>query len=118
MAGAECIWPCFERHSINCNNTFCRFPLSGLGALIFGYFESWSPMEGAYFSFITLSTIGFGDFVPGSEVGASGVSPLQYYITISAFQLIIFVVLLLYNDFSHDTVLPTLKVSNFSCIAN
>ena len=54
--------------------------LLGLGALIFGYFESWSPMEGAYFSFITLSTIGFGDFVPGSEVGAYGVSLICYLI--------------------------------------
>lgn len=45
----------------------------GLGALLFGYFEGWSPIEGAYFSFITLSTIGFGDFVPGSSgVGAMG----------------------------------------------
>ena len=42
---------------------------------MFGYFEGWSPIEGAYFSFITLSTIGFGDFVPGSSgVGAIGVS--------------------------------------------
>jgi len=39
----------------------------GLGSILFGYFEGWGSMEAAYFSFITLSTIGFGDFVPGTE---------------------------------------------------
>lgn len=29
-------------------------------------YEGWSFFEGAYFAFITLSTIGFGDFVPTS----------------------------------------------------
>ncbi len=39
-----------------------------LGATIFSQWESWSFLEGAYFSFITLTTIGFGDFVPGDAV--------------------------------------------------
>ena len=53
---------------------------SGLGALLFASFEGWTPMQGAYFSFITLSTIGFGDLVPGIEAkdgeSAVGVSQL------------------------------------------
>ena len=30
--------------------------------------EEWSYLDGAYFSFVTLSTIGFGDLVPGAKV--------------------------------------------------
>lgn len=33
--------------------------------LVFSYVEGWSYGEGFYFTFITLSTIGFGDYVVG-----------------------------------------------------
>ena len=36
------------------------------GALMFSMWEDWDYLEGSYFCFITLSTIGFGDYVPGS----------------------------------------------------
>ena len=39
-----------------------------LGASIFSAWENWSFLEGFYFSFITLTTIGFGDYVPGDSV--------------------------------------------------
>ena len=36
------------------------------GAIMFKFWEdNWSHFESAYFCFITLRTIGFGDFVPG-----------------------------------------------------
>lgn len=35
------------------------------GAIMFTIWEDWSYFTGAYFCFITLSTIGFGDVVPG-----------------------------------------------------
>lgn len=35
-----------------------------LPSLIFSYFEEWSFADAMYYSFVTLSTIGFGDFVP------------------------------------------------------
>jgi len=38
-----------------------------IGAYIFNNLEKWSLIESAYFSFITLATIGFGDLVPGSN---------------------------------------------------
>uniref|UniRef100_T1IJW1 Potassium channel domain-containing protein n=1 Tax=Strigamia maritima TaxID=126957 RepID=T1IJW1_STRMM len=38
----------------------------GIGATIFTLWEGWTPLNGAYFCFITLSTIGFGDLVPGT----------------------------------------------------
>ncbi|XP_064164016.1 potassium channel subfamily K member 16-like [Anguilla rostrata] len=35
--------------------------------LVFSYVEDWSYGEGFYFAFITLSTIGFGDYVVGTD---------------------------------------------------
>jgi hypothetical protein len=35
-----------------------------IGTVIFTIWENWTIVDGAYFCFITLSTIGFGDLVP------------------------------------------------------
>ncbi|XP_069810311.1 potassium channel subfamily K member 16-like [Dendropsophus ebraccatus] len=43
--------------------------------MIFSYVEGWSYGEGFYFAFITLSTIGFGDYVLGTD-------PSKHYISI------------------------------------
>lgn len=42
-----------------------------LGAVMFGFWEEWGFLVGSYFCFITLSTIGFGDFVPGTSLDPS-----------------------------------------------
>lgn len=34
------------------------------GTVIFAFWENWSLIDGAYFCFVTLSTIGYGDFLP------------------------------------------------------
>eukprot|EP00093_Oithona_nana_P012635 12635.XXX_680196_691581_1 [CDS] Oithona nana genome sequencing. len=39
-----------------------------VGAIIFSQWEGWPFLDGFYFSFITLTTIGFGDFVPGEKL--------------------------------------------------
>jgi potassium channel subfamily K protein len=39
-----------------------------LGAFLFCLSEDWEPLVAAYFCFITLSTIGFGDYVPGTSL--------------------------------------------------
>jgi len=47
-----------------------------LGALLFGLWEpEWGVLISSYFCFVTLSTIGFGDFVPGTILDAWSSKP-------------------------------------------
>ena len=39
-----------------------------LGGVLFKTLENWTILEGVYFCFITLSTIGLGDYVPGNSI--------------------------------------------------
>ncbi|KFR02772.1 Potassium channel subfamily K member 16, partial [Opisthocomus hoazin] len=52
-----------------------------LPSVFFHMTEGWSYSEGIYFAFITLSTIGFGDYVVGKQPGRSYFS---YYRTLVA----------------------------------
>jgi len=38
-----------------------------MGSVLFGVWEGWDWLSSAYYCFITISTIGFGDLVPGGE---------------------------------------------------
>ncbi|XP_035208925.1 potassium channel subfamily K member 18-like, partial [Stegodyphus dumicola] len=51
--------------------TLCLAIIAGYicgGAAIFSVWEGWDYLDGSYFCFVTLSTIGFGDLVPGDSV--------------------------------------------------
>ncbi|XP_045121726.1 TWiK family of potassium channels protein 7-like [Portunus trituberculatus] len=43
-----------------------------LGAVLFSFWEGWNLTSSSYFTFITLSTIGYGDMVPGNAILADG----------------------------------------------
>lgn len=40
-----------------------------LGTVVYHYIEGWTWLDAFYFSFITLTTIGFGDFAPVTDAG-------------------------------------------------
>ena len=42
-----------------------------MSAILFGELEEWGFLDGSYFCFITLTTIGFGDMVPGDSINDS-----------------------------------------------
>lgn len=39
------------------------------GSIVFHYLEGWSYIDALYFSIITLTTIGYGDFSPQTDAG-------------------------------------------------
>ena len=41
----------------------------GFGTVVYHYIEEWSWIDSLYFSVITLTTIGYGDFSPQTDVG-------------------------------------------------
>ncbi|GBP18819.1 TWiK family of potassium channels protein 18 [Eumeta japonica] len=61
----------FDAQTITVPISVCVSILVGyviFGSMIFGMWEKWDQLDGAYFCFISLSSIGFGDFVPGERV--------------------------------------------------
>lgn len=49
------------------------------GALVYKHLESWTYLESLYFCFVTLSTVGFGDYLPSSP--ASKAFSILYMVT-------------------------------------
>ena len=43
-----------------------------MGGFLFNQLEDWSLITGLYFSYVSLSTMGFGDYVPGITALLSG----------------------------------------------
>ena len=39
------------------------------GGVIYSYIENWSLLDGIYFSAVTVSTLGYGDLVPKTDLG-------------------------------------------------
>ncbi len=45
------------------------FAILVIGTVVYHYLEGWTWLDAFYFSFITLTTIGFGDFAPTTDAG-------------------------------------------------
>lgn len=57
----------------------------GLPAAIFKHIEGWSALESLYFVVITLTTIGFGDFVAGTGPTSSADTRPNTFLTVDLF---------------------------------
>lgn len=45
------------------------FAIIGLGTVVYRNLEGWSWIDSLYFSVVTLTTVGYGDFSPTTDAG-------------------------------------------------
>lgn len=50
-------------------------------AFLFSYYEGWTYDEAVYYAFVTLTTIGFGDYVAGQKILCHVLSPILAFST-------------------------------------
>jgi H+/Cl- antiporter ClcA len=48
---------------------FVSFMILALGTVFYHLVEGWSWLDSAYFSTVTLATVGYGDFAPKTDAG-------------------------------------------------
>ncbi len=51
------------------NLLFTTMIILGIGTVVYHFVESWSWIDSLYFCVVTLTTIGFGDFSPKTDLG-------------------------------------------------
>ncbi len=68
---------------------FVMFSYVLVGALVFSSWEKWNFIDGSYFCFVSLLTIGFGDLVPGQAVKEYTDNTSQSKLIVCAFYLLI-----------------------------
>uniref|UniRef100_A0A182WAU0 Potassium channel domain-containing protein n=1 Tax=Anopheles minimus TaxID=112268 RepID=A0A182WAU0_9DIPT len=59
------------------------------GARLFADWENWDILDGSYFCFISLSSIGFGDIVPGASLQTKGDTKMEISFILCAVYLLL-----------------------------
>ena len=69
----------------------------GIGSVVYHFLEGWSWINSIYFSVITLTTIGYGDYSPQTEAGKLFTI---FYIVIGIGMILTFINTI-YNHYAH-----------------
>ncbi|CAK9302511.1 unnamed protein product [Gordionus sp. m RMFG-2023] len=79
-----------------------------LGSLSFSVWEGWDVITSFYFCFITLSTIGFGDIVPGAELFSA--SAIEKFVFVTIYIIFGMALMSMCFNLMQQTIVKTLKI--------
>lgn len=82
----------------------------GLGTIFYNTIEGWSILDSLYFSVVTLTTVGFGDFAPQTDIGKIFTIG---YVLVGIFLLLIFLNSLVKTMIDAHTLQRSLKDDKF-----
>lgn len=82
----------------------------GIGTIFYSSIENWSLLDSLYFSVITLTTVGFGDFFPKTDIGKMFTIG---YVLVGIFLLLIFLNSLVRQMIDSHTLKRSLQDDEF-----
>ena len=82
----------------------------GIGTIFYSSIENWSLLDSLYFSVITLTTVGFGDFFPKTDIGKMFTI---VYVLVGIFLLLIFLNSLVRQMIDSHTLKRSLQDDEF-----
>lgn len=82
----------------------------GIGTIFYSSIENWSLLDSLYFSVITLTTVGFGDFFPVTEIGKMFTI---VYVLVGIFLLLVFLNSLVKSMIDSHTLQRSLQDDEF-----
>lgn len=82
----------------------------GIGTIFYSSIENWSLLDSLYFSVITLTTVGFGDFFPKTDIGKMFTI---VYVLVGIFLLLVFLNSLVKSMIDAHTLQRSLQDDEF-----